>query len=159
MDYSRVFAISAAGMGFERTRVEVAAMNLANANTAQGPSGRYVVQRVVADPVQTAAAHLKPDAPFAAMVDQALAGDAGAAANLSLPLARLIPAEGAPRRVHDPGHPLADEGGFVPYPAVDPAMEMVELMSATRAYEANIVAMNTAKTLAMRALEIGGNNA
>jgi len=59
--------------------------------------------------------------------------------------------------VYEPGHPLANERGFVAYANVDSATEMVSMMSATRAYEANVSAMNTARTLALRALDIGSN--
>jgi flagellar basal-body rod protein FlgC len=57
--------------------------------------------------------------------------------------------------VQDPGHPLANEQGFVAYPGVDTATEMVSLMSAMRSYEANVAAINTARSLALKTLEIG----
>ncbi len=53
---------------------------------------------------------------------------------------------------------MADERGFVAYPGVDPATEMVNLLSASRAYEANVAALNTARHLALKALDIGGNS-
>jgi len=67
------------------------------------------------------------------------------------------PVDGAPRLVYEPGHPDADTKGFVAYPDVNPVSEMVELMTVTRAYEANVRAMNMAKTMALKALEIGGD--
>ncbi|HSV47308.1 MAG TPA: flagellar basal body rod protein FlgC [Ramlibacter sp.] len=144
MDHSSTFAISAAGMAVERARVEVAALNLANAHTTQavGQPG-FRPLRVVAQPAVAGAA-------FSALL---AAGDASGAA----PVYQLEPASVAARQVHEPGHPLADARGFVSYPGVDPAAEMMGLMSATRAYEANVAAMNTARTLALKALEIGGN--
>ena len=63
----------------------------------------------------------------------------------------------APRMAFDPGHPHADAKGFVAYPGVDQPTEMLMLNTALRAYEANMVALNTAKTMATRALEIGGS--
>jgi flagellar basal-body rod protein FlgC len=60
------------------------------------------------------------------------------------------------RNVLEPSHPLADAKGFVAYPGVDTAAEMMSLMNATRAYEANVVAMNAARSMALRALDIGG---
>lgn len=142
MDYLQSFAISAAGMAVERTRVEVAAMNLANANTVQDPAGAgYQPLRVVARAAQ---------ASFGSMVD----GGLGAAA---LPAANVEPLPVAPRLVQEPGHPFANEQGFVAYPAVDAATEMVSMMSATRAYEANVAALNTARTLALKTLDIGRN--
>jgi flagellar basal-body rod protein FlgC len=58
----------------------------------------------------------------------------------------------------DPGHPSADESGFVALPAVNTMLEMMSLMTAQRAYEANVVAMNAAKSMVMKSIEIGGNS-
>jgi flagellar basal-body rod protein FlgC len=144
MDNSPIFAISAAGMALERARVEAAALNLANAHStaAVGQPGFNPV-RVVA--------HSGATQSFAALVD----GETGLAA---LKPEYQIETTNAPARlVHEPGHPLADAKGFVSYPGVDQATEMMSLMTATRAYEANVAAMNTARTLALKALDIGGN--
>lgn len=138
MDYLNSFAISAAGMAVERTRVEVASLNLANAHTVQAPGGQpFEPLRVVAGA-----------SGFAALVDH---GRRGAA----LPVAAVESSGAAPRMVHEPAHPLANAAGFVAYPGVDPATEMVTLMSATRAYEANVAALNTGRALVLKALEIG----
>jgi flagellar basal-body rod protein FlgC len=138
MDYLNSFAISAAGMAVERTRVEVASLNLANAHTVQAPGGHpFEPLRVVAGA-----------SGFPALVDHGLRGAA-------LPVAVVEPAGSAARMVHEPAHPLANEAGFVAYPGVDPATEMVALMSATRAYEANVAALNTGRMLVLKALEIG----
>jgi flagellar basal-body rod protein FlgC len=150
MDYNPAFAISAAGMNLERTRVDVAALNLANAHTTQaaGEAG-YTPMRVVARPAA-------PGASFAALMQ---AGEtATAALNGLLPGVSVEPTGTSARQVHEPGHPMADARGFVSYPGVDPATEMVGLMSATRAYEANVAAMNTARALALKALDIGGTS-
>ncbi|MGC3963592.1 MAG: flagellar basal body rod protein FlgC [Rhodocyclaceae bacterium] len=140
MDYEQIFAISAAGMAAEKTRVQVAALNIANAQTvAVNGSGAYqplkVIARVVAAPV------------FGSLVDTALA---------MRPLVDVVPDEVPPRQVYDPSHPLASKDGFLNYPGVDNIGEMVRLMSATRAYEGNVVAFNTIKSLAIKTLEIGG---
>lgn len=147
MDYSRTFAISAAGMAVERTRVEVAALNLANASTVQGPDGRaFQPLRVVAR--AAAAARAFPEEVSRGIGGADLAG--------LLPEAVVEPAGAEPRLVLEPGHPLADAKGFVAYPAVDAATETVTLMAATRAYEANVAVMNSARALAQKTLEIGG---
>jgi flagellar basal-body rod protein FlgC len=57
--------------------------------------------------------------------------------------------------MHEPGHPLADAEGFVRYPGVDTATEMVTLTGALRSYEANVAALTTARALALKTLEIG----
>jgi flagellar basal-body rod protein FlgC len=137
MDYLKSFAISAAGMGVERTRVEIAALNLANAHTVQAPGGAPF------QPLRVVAA-----ASFESLVDRGLQ-------NAPVPVATVEPSGAAPRLVHEPAHPLADARGFIAYPGVNPATEMVTLMSATRAYEANVAALSTARTLVLKALEIG----
>ena len=139
MDYLQSFALSAAGMGVERTRVEVASMNLANANTVHAPgAGGFQPLRVVA----------RPATAFGSLVSGGLPA-------ASAPVATLEAQQAMPRLVYEPGHPLADARGFVAYAAVDPALEMMTLMSAMRSYEANVAAMNTARTLALRTLDIG----
>ncbi|HQA48651.1 MAG TPA: flagellar basal body rod protein FlgC, partial [Bacillota bacterium] len=59
------------------------------------------------------------------------------------------------KRMYDPGHPDADEEGYVLMPNVDAVVEMVNMISAARAYEANVTALNAAKGMAQKALEIG----
>ena len=149
MDYTQAFAISAAGMTVERTRVDVAALNLANANTVQGTDGNaFRPLRVVA----RSAGNLQTT--FAALVD----GSGAAAPDVTqvLPEISVEAADVMPRMVYEPGHPYANGKGFVSYPGVDTAVEMVSMMSATRAYEANVAAMNAARTMAPKALDIGG---
>jgi len=144
MNYSQGFAISALGMNIERARVDVAALNLANANTVQGVGGvTYKPLRVVVNP---------------GAFDEMISAGVDATARKASPVL-LVPTDASPRRVHEPGNPLADERGFVSYAGVDMATEMISLMSATRAYEANVAAMNTSRALALRALDIGGGNA
>jgi|SRR5450830_14884 len=143
MDYSQSFAISAAGMDAERTRVDVAALNLANANTVQTPDGlRYRPLTVLARSAPVA---------FSNQVEQGLNS-----AMLTLPQTLVEAAAVEPRSVYEPGNPLANSKGFVMYPGVDVATEMVNMMSAQRSYEANIAAMNATRTMALKALDIGG---
>lgn len=139
MDYARSFAISGAGMAVERTRVETAALNLANANSVAGAEGTgWQPLRVV----------VRGGTGFAGLVSPGLAA-------ASAPVATVEPAATPPRLAYDPGHPLADARGFVRHAGVDAATEMVTLMSAMRSYEANVAAMNTARSLALKTLEIG----
>ena len=136
MDYSQILAISANGMTLERTRVEVAALNLANANTVAAPGATaYQPLRVVAQPS------------FGDTVAQGL--------NASV---QVVPTMQPPRTVYEPNHPMANAQGFVSYAGVDPAGEMVTLMSATRSYEANVAAMNATRNMALKALDIGGGS-
>ena len=145
-DYMKAFAISASGMAVERLRVEVAATNLANADSTQPAGGHpYLPQRVIAHPVSN----------FEGVLNEgqsalALRG-AGAVEVQSV--------NAPPRLEHDPGNPAADAQGMVALPAINAVEETMTLMTAVRAYEANVRAMNAAHTMAMKALEIGSNNA
>lgn len=143
MDYRNVFAISAAGMDLERQRVDVATLNLANANTVQAPNSRgYQPMRVVARSLGALPGQ------FASIV--------GAGANAAGAAVTVEPLATTPRQSYDPGHPYADEHGFVRYASVDTATEMMTMMSAIRSYEANVAAMNISRQMAVKALEIGG---
>ncbi len=147
MNYAQSFAISATGMDVERLRVEVAALNLANANTVSSADGRgFQPLRVIA---QSAVGTQPMDGTsFATLVGQGLAG----------PTALVEPNGKPARAVLDPGHPQADAQGYVSYPGVDTATEMMTMLGASRAYEANVAAMNIARSMAAKALEIGGNS-
>ncbi|PHV12877.1 flagellar basal body rod protein FlgC [Chitinimonas sp. BJB300] len=143
MDYRSAFAISAAGMSVEKLRLDVTALNLANMNSTQGADGQlFKPMRVVAT---------LGGANFASQFE----ASASSLTSL-LPAGRIEAMDVAPRVVHDPGHPDADEQGRVKLPGVNHLGEMVNMMSALRAYEANVVALNAAKTMAQRALDIGG---
>lgn len=147
MGYQQSFAISAAGMDVERMRVEVAAMNLANAHTVAEPgSPAYVPRRVIAHAVPVAL----PGGPGASFANRVARGLGGLVAS-------VVPTGQAPHQVLEPGHPQADARGFVNYPGIDTATEMFTIMTAVRAYEANVAAMSAARSMALKALEIGGS--
>ena len=141
MDYFRTTEISAAGMAAQKARIEAATLNLANMNTSSAPgTPGYRPVMALIHAVST---------PFA----QALRGGAG---SLLAPKAELVAQNTGPARiVYEPGHPHADANGMVAYPAVDSTQEMMTVMTALRAYEANLAALQATKTLAARALEIG----
>lgn len=135
MDYLSALRISASGLSAERTRVNAASSNLANAESTRGPDGQ-VYKRL--DPVFTAV-------PLEA-------GEPGATP--AGVVAELRPDQGPGKKVYLPSHPDADAQGFVVLPDVNPIHEVVNLMSASRAYEANATAVDTLKTMAQRALDI-----
>src|SRR5690606_32031364 len=80
---------------------------------------------------------------------------ASRAPGLGVRVAAIAHDDSEPRRVWDPHHPDADEEGYVYYPNVDVVTEMVDMISATRAYEANVSALQAAKAMAQAALDIG----
>jgi flagellar basal-body rod protein FlgC len=156
MDYQFAFAISRTGLALEQARLETATLNLARINLPAQPGGAvFQARRVVAS---EAAGPMQPDALNASW--RTALGTTWEAARQALGGTRFVVAEGAPqpaRQVLDPGHPQADARGFVAYPAIDHNTEMLNLMTAVRAYEANVMALNAARSMAQRALEIGGN--
>ena len=143
MDYRAIFEVSAAGMTLEKRRLEVATLNLANMHSS-APTGvdGYKPVRLVARPITMDFSRL-------------LLADSGADTPAQ-PVTTVVQAEVSPRLVRDPGHPHADAQGFVRYPGVDQATEMISAMSALRAYEANVAAAGFARAMAIRALDIGG---
>ncbi len=143
MDYNASFQISASGMAIEKLRLDVTAANLANMHTTASSIGQlYKPMRVISQEVP--------------LTFEKQFGDLYAVATGGAQVVGVEPQTSAPRMVYEPGHPQADSKGFVAYPGINHTSEMVNLMSALRAYEANVVAMNAAKTMASRALEIGG---
>ena len=143
MNLFSVFDISSAGMSVEQSKLAVAASNIANARTsktADGEAFRPLAVAVRSTSYQTIAAALN-----------------GVDAN-SLPRPEVVgvtASDAAPRKVYDPGHPDADEQGFVSMPAVDPVSSMLELMSISRSYEANIRAFDVTRTLIQHTIDLG----
>ena len=138
MDFLSALRTSASGLSAERVRVNVAASNLANAETTRGVDGKPY-QRL--DPVMEAVPF--EDAPGRA--EPELVG---------VRVSELAKDEAPGRRVYMPSHPDAGADGFVTLPNVNPIHEVVNLISAQKAYDANATAVDTLKTMAQRALEI-----
>lgn len=140
MDYNAAFQISASGMAVEKLRLDVTAANIANMNSAAASAAQaYRPLRVVSQ-----AAPLN----FGEQFDRLAGG--------GVEVLAVEPQAVSARMVYEPGHPYADAKGMVAYPGVNHTAEMVNLSTALRAYEANVAAMNAAKTMAARALDIGG---
>lgn len=143
MDFGLAAAISASGMEVERARLDASAINLANVHTSRTVAGGgFKPLRVISQ---------SGSRTFGNALD-VLSGRVQGVSEVFVEEVDV-----PPRLVFEPGHPDADDKGFVAYPRIDSLTEMVNVMSAVRAYEANVIAMNAAKTMAMKALEIGGN--
>lgn len=127
------FGISGSGMTAERLRMDVVAENLANANTTRGADGQPYRRKEVV--LQQAGSSF----------GDTLAGVQAAA---------IVQDPSPLRRVYDPGHPDADAQGYVNLPNVNSVSEMVDLITASRGYEANVQAMNTAKQMVTRTLDL-----
>ena len=131
--------ISAAGLVAQRVRLNVVAENLANAETTRSADGGPYRRKLTvfgAEPVGT--------------FDQALAAEAS-----TVKVVGIQESDDAPRQIYQPSHPDANSEGYVLLPNINPVLEMVDLLAATRAYEANVTAVQAAKSMANKALEIG----
>ncbi len=134
MDIFKSFDISASGMLAQKRRMNTIASNLANINTTRTPEGGpYKRRDVVFESV---------------LIDEenSLEG---------VRVRDVVEDDSPPRVVYDPGHPDADEKGFVKLPRIDLIEEMVNMMLSTRAYEANVNAFNITRSLYQKALELG----
>lgn len=129
--------ISSSGLSAERLRMDTISSNIANANTTRGENGEPYRRKV---------------AVFQENLDQALNNGN----NLLGVKAVGIEEDTSPfQKVYDPTHPDADKDGYVTMPNVNILNEMADLITATRAYEANVTAMNSEKSMFLKALEIG----
>lgn len=126
--------ISASGMTAERLRMDVIAGNLANANTTRGADGQPYQRRDV--------------------ILQETQSNSFAAKLAGVSVVGVVDDPAPARRVYDPGHPDADAQGYVSMPNVNSVTEMVDLITASRGYEANVTTMNSAKQMFTRTLDI-----
>lgn len=131
--------ISASALDAETRRMEVIANNVANANTTRDANGKVYRRKAVV---------------FAAQLADAINSD-GTGKQFKGVSVQAVVEDGRPmNRDYRPGHPDADENGYVTMPNVNTLEEMVDMMSASRSYEANLAAIRTAKSMASQALEI-----
>ncbi|MBX5474661.1 MAG: flagellar basal body rod protein FlgC [Thermoleophilia bacterium] len=131
-----IFGITGSGMAAERLRMDVIASNLANASTTRGADGQPYRRKEVV---------LQAAPPTGASFADQLAG---------VQVAGIVDDPTPGRKVYDPGHPDADAQGYVTLPNVNPVTEMVDLITASRGYEADVQALQAAKTLFSSTLDI-----
>jgi flagellar basal-body rod protein FlgC len=131
--------ITSDALAAEKIRLEVISQNIANANTTHGPDGRPYARKVVT---------------FEAQLRQ-VAGENGTTIEPSLRVAGITSDPTPGQLIFNPGHPDADANGMVRMPNVNVQREMVDLISASRAFEANLSVVRTARQMATRALQIG----
>jgi len=140
MDFIPGIDAASGGLQAQRTRLDIIAQNIANAQTTRGPDGRPYARQVIS---------------FETELVRRLGEGAGATALRSVRVAGVTADPRPGDLVHNPSHPDADARGFVQMPNVNPAMEMVDLISATRAYEANLSVVKAGREMATRTLDIG----
>lgn len=134
------FHISATALTSQRLRMDTVSANIANAQTTRGTlvDGEWQPY--------TRKMTVLQEAPFRQQLSAVSGG---------VQVAEIVEDESPYKLVYDPSHPDSDERGYVQMPNVDLLQEMVDLMGATRSYEANIAAMNASKAMLVKAMEIG----
>ena len=134
MSLFKVFNVSGSAVSAQSQRLNVVSSNLANAESVAGPDGKPYKARQVLFQTQMMDA------------EQTAAG---------VRVAGVVEDGAAPRRLHDPEHPLADAEGYVTMTNVNVVEEMVNMISASRSYQTNVDVMNTAKNLLQKTLQMG----
>lgn len=145
MDFMTGLEISASGLRANRLRLEVIAGNLANVNATRTPEGGPFRRRDV-----MIGALPMPLPVGASAFDRAMQG-----ALHRVGVLEIVQDSREFKQVFEPGHPDADPAGYVAYPNINTMEEMINMLQASRSYEANISAINMWKSMALKALEIG----
>ncbi len=144
MDIFKTMDVVSSGLTAERTRLDAIASNVANANSTKGVNGGpYKRKDVVLEstPLQSEFGEILEDASKSTHVEARVAD--------------IVEDQNAPRLVYDPNNTEADPNGYVAMPNVNPVEEMANMISADRAYQANVSVFQTTKQIALKALEIG----
>lgn len=145
MSFFNSINVSASGLTAERLRMDLISENIANANVTRTASGTPYRRKVAVFRAQEGNS-------FESVLNSA-AGRMNSGNGVEV--AGIVEDPSAFKKEFNPTHPDADADGYVSLPNVEVVNEMINLISASRAYEANITAVNTTKTMAMKALEIG----
>jgi flagellar basal-body rod protein FlgC len=149
MKLTNSFDISSSALTAQRLRMDVISSNIANADTTRTKlvNGKWV-------PYARKIVTMEPkgsSSPFAKILDTNMRDSTGEGVKVTKIFDDATPF----KQVYNPSHPDADENGFVLMPNVDILKEMVDMISATRSYEANVTALNASKAMITKALEIG----
>jgi flagellar basal-body rod protein FlgC len=133
MNFITGIQATSSALSAEKTRMDIVAQNIANAHTTRDVDGKAYQRKVVT---------------FESMLD-------GTGASDGVKIGRISGDETPGEQVYNPSHPHADEKGMVTMPNVNTAIEMVDLLAASRAYEANLAVARNARQMATKALSIG----
>jgi flagellar basal-body rod protein FlgC len=143
MSLFSALSVSASGMAAQRSRAEVLVENLANAETTRTPEGGPYRRKDVV--FQSDA----EQSPFASIFRTSLEP-----ASQGVRVAGVVVDSSPPDRRFMPGHPDADASGYVAFPHINPAEDMVDLMGASRGYEANVSAISAVKDMIQRSIDL-----
>lgn len=136
---------SATGLTMQRLRMDLISQNIANVNTTKTKDGTPYRRKVMLVEEKS------PDS-FGSVLSRTVNSSSG---GNGVKVSKIVEDKRSFNKVYEPGHPDADKDGYVNMPNVNIIEEMVNMISASRSYEANVTAMNSTKSMAMKALEIG----
>jgi len=142
MSLFSLLSVSASGMSAQRARTELLVENMANAETTRTPEGGPYRRKDVVFASQPA------ESPFSSIFESQLGHPDGVG------VAEVVIDNREPDRRYMPGHPDADKDGYVAFPRVNPAEDMVDLMGATRSYQANVAAISAVKDMIQRSIDL-----
>ncbi len=142
MSLFSVLSIGSSGMAAQRLRAELLTENLANAETTRTPGGGPYRRKDAVFESASAAS------PFSSVLDAELNAPAGVA------VSEVVVDTRDPEKRYIPGHPDADAEGYVAFPRVNPAEDMVDLLSASRGYQANVAAIAAVKDMIQRSIDL-----
>jgi flagellar basal-body rod protein FlgC len=142
MSLFSVLSIGASGMAAQRARAELLVENLANAETTRTPEGGPYRRKDVVFESTTVSS------PFASVFDSQVQAAGGVA------VSDVVTDTREPERRYLPGHPDADADGYVAFPRVNPAEDMVDLLGTARSYEANVAAIAAVKDMIQRSIDL-----
>jgi flagellar basal-body rod protein FlgC len=138
-----VLSVSASGMAAQRTRAELLVQNLANSETTRTPEGGPYRRQ---DAIFQSAPQTSP---FSAVFQSEMAnGVAG------VEVAQVVEDSTGGEKRYQPGHPDADEDGYVAYPSVNPSEDMVDLLGAQRGFEGNVAAITAIKDMIQHSIDL-----
>ena len=146
MGFFNSLDISASGLTAQRLRMDIISQNIANSNTTRTEKGTPYRRKVVVFEERSV------NTPFSEYLNES---SRERIAGKGVRVARIVEDNSSLKRVYDPAHPDADADGYVMLPNVDVITEMINMISAARSYEANVTSINTSKSMAMKALDIG----
>lgn len=155
MKWYSALEIAASGLSAERLRMDVISNNIANANTTRTPAGGPYRRQLVVMGARSSFAQSLAEAQAQGSPVAAGPTDVYDTVGRGVRVMQVLPDQRPFKVKYDPTHPDADENGYVQLPNVETVTEMVDLISASRAYEANVTALNAFKQMVTTALQIG----
>lgn len=136
MSMFNVFDIAGSALSAQSVRMNTTASNLANANSVSSSDGETYRARLP-------------------IFEAVLQGETGGSASVGVAVKEVVESQEPLQRRYEPGHPMANDEGYIFMPNVNVVEEMTNMMSASRSYQTNVEMINTAKQLALRTIQLG----